>query len=125
MGAQSTKLQTRGQMVADNNPLPVILAPAPSGVTPASAAWTEATKTVADIATPELLAASGTARVLFLFPLRTNTAEVFWGTAAGNDTQHGTLPAVIEGPDGKLINLASIYLDAAVAGEGVRYLALN
>lgn len=125
MGAQSTKIQTAGQPVEAANPFPVYQAPGPSGVTPDSAAITEASKTVAATGTPEAMAASGTAQQVLIFPLRTNTGEVYWGTSSTNDAQHATLPTVLVAPPGKVIDLADIYLDVTVNGEGVRFIALN
>lgn len=107
------------------HPLPVTLLPPGSGTTPASATGADGTKTVAATGTPEALAASGTARTLFLFPLSTNTTDVFWGFGTGAGEQHGTIPAVIEPADGKLIDLADIYIRVATNGEGVAYETLN
>lgn len=96
--------------------------PPPTPTTNATLA--SATKTVAAAGTPEVLG-SGTCLELFIYPLRTNTGAVYWGTEATNDTQNGLLPVIITAPDGKLISLASIYIDVAVNGEGVRYVTKN
>ena len=77
---------------------------------------------MAAINTPEVLGA-GECSEVFIFPLTTNTGDVRWGTVATNGTQHGTLPAIITAAPGKTINLALIYIDVTVAGEGVRFIA--
>lgn len=108
-----------------SHPVPVTIAPTPSSTTLDNWTPAEGSKTVAATGTPEALAASGTCREVFIYPLRTNTGVVYWGTVSTNDAQHGTLPIVLTAPQGKLINLASIYLDVTVNGEGVRYIATN
>lgn len=113
-----------GKLVADSNPFPVYQAPAPGSVTLTTATLADASKTVAAAGTPEALG-SGTVREVFIFPLRTNTGDVYWGTTSTNDTQHGTLPIVLTAPPGKVIDLADIYLDVTVNGEGVRYITNN
>lgn len=92
-------------------------------VTPPTTAATLAgtTKTVAAAGTPEALG-TGTCHEVFIFPLRTNTGVVYWGTEATNDTQNGTLPVVITAPDGKVLDLANIFIDVTVNGEGVRFI---
>lgn len=91
---------------------------------PTTATVSGATKTVASAGTPEALGV-GTAKEVFIFPLRTNTGVVYWGTSATNDTQNGVLPTVISAPPGKVINLAQIFIDVTVNGEGVRYTTVN
>lgn len=90
--------------------------------TPAS--LTESSRVVASAGTPEALG-SGTFREVIIYPLRTNTGTVFWGTTSANDSQHGTLPVVISAPDGEAINIASIFIDVSVNNEGVRYIGIN
>ena len=124
MGFITNYITVRGKPAADANPVPVNLMPAPSSVTPTSATLVGATKTVVATGTPEALG-TGTAREVFIFPLRTNTGQVYWGTSSTNDTQHGTLPIVLTAPTGKVIDIAGIYLDVTVAGEGVRYTTVN
>ncbi len=109
---------------SSTNPVPVYPAAVPSSVTPGDATLTEASKTVAAAGTPEALGV-GTFQQVLIFPLRTNTGDAYIGTAATNDTQHGTLPAVLEAPPGKLINIAGLYVDVTVNGEGVRYIGIK
>ncbi len=96
----------------------------PSGAPTVAATFTEATKTVAATGTPEALG-TGTFRQVFIYPLRTNTGAAFWGTVSTNDTQHGSLPVVIAAPAGEGVNIAQIFVDVAVNGEGVRYVGVN
>lgn len=124
MSQQTQKLQAEGQVVSSANALPTYDAGAPSGVTLTTATLADASKTVAATGTPEALG-SGTVREVFIYPLRTNTGDVYWGTTSTNDTQHGTLPVVLTAPPGKVIDLAAIYLDVTVNGEGVRYITNN
>lgn len=106
------------------HPVPVTVLPPPSSLTPSDATLAEGSKTVAAAGTPEALG-TGTFREVFLFPLRANTGDVYWGTSSTNDAQHGTLPTVITAPPGKLVNIAGIYLDVTVNGEGVRYIGIS
>lgn len=102
---------------------PIFVTPVASGsTTPAS--LTEASKTVAATGTPEALG-SGTFREVIIYPLRTNTGAVYWGTTSTDNAQHGTLPVVLSAPDGENLNLASIFIDVTVNGEGVRYIGIN
>lgn len=91
---------------------------------PTNATVGGATKTVAATGTPEALGV-GTAKEVFIYPLRGNTGIVYWGNSSTNDTQHGTLPVVITAPTGKVIDLSTIFLDVSVNGEGVRYFTVN
>lgn len=116
----NARLVTRGLNVEETNPLPVSLTPSPSGVTLANATMTMPSKTVASAGTPEALG-TGSFQQVLIFPLRANTGEVWWGLSSVNDAQSGTLPVALVAPPGKLINIADIYLDVAVNGEGVRY----
>lgn len=111
-------------MVDSTNPLPVYAVTPPSGITPASAAVADGTKTVASAGTPEALG-SGTAREVTLLDLESNSGTVRWGYSSGNGTQHGTVPWVISHPDGKLIDLATIYIDVENNGEGVAFQTLS
>lgn len=110
--------------VDETHPLPVTMLPPSSDITPADATGAGGTKTVASAGTPEALG-SGTAREVHLFDLESNTGTPKWGFTSANGTQHGTVPFVIRHPDGKLINLADIYIDVENNGEGVAYHTLN
>lgn len=102
---------------------PIVVSPVASATT-TPASLTEASKTVAATGTPEALG-SGTFREVIIYPLRTNTGVAYWGTSSANDAQHGTLPVVISAPDGKTVDVASIFVDVTVNGEGVRYIGIN
>jgi hypothetical protein len=95
-------------------------------LSPSATAYYEITKTVALSTVPEALtAADRFVREVTIYPLRTNTGQVFIGTVATNDSQHIPPPYIITAPEGKLINLATIYIDVEVNGEGVRILAVT
>lgn len=81
------------------------------------------TKTVASTGTPEALG-TGTYREVFIYPLRTNTAAVYWGITSTNNAQDATLPVVLS-PGNGLVNLANIFLDVTVNGEGVRWIGIS
>lgn len=99
------------------NPLPVQFG---ALTTTTAATITEATKTVASAGTPEALG-TGTFAEVFIWPLRTNTGQAYWGNSATNDSQNGLTPVVITAPLGKLIDISGIFIDVTVGGEGVRY----
>jgi|GEM_PF-6342417 len=118
----TTRLQVRATEVTDDNPLPVTSAPAPSGAAAVVATFGSGSKTVAATGTPEVLVASATlVDTVIISPLRANTGVAYVGLASGNDTQALEAPVVLTAPPGKKINLNLIYIDVAVAGEGVRY----
>lgn len=110
--------------VRDDRPLPVTLMPPGSAITPTNATLAHGTKTVTAAGTPEALGA-GTCRAIVISPLRTNTGDVYLGASATNDSQHVEPPIVLEAPAGKLLNLADIYVDVTVNGEGVAFITLN
>lgn len=110
--------------VSPEKPLPVTVLPPSSDITPDDATVAGGTKTVTSAGTPEALG-SGTAREVHLFDLDSNTGTPKWGFTTANGTQHGTVPFVLSHPDGKLINLADIYIDVENNGEGVAYHTLN
>jgi hypothetical protein len=110
--------------VRDDRPLPVTILPPGTGITPDTATLAHGTKTVAAAGTPEALGA-GTCRAVIISPLRTNPGDAFLGASGANDTQHIEPPVVIEAPAGKLLNLAHLYVDVTVNGEGVGYITLN
>jgi hypothetical protein len=91
-----------------------------------AATLTQVYKVVASAGTPETL---GTGKfecvTIKARKNRTtaNTGSVFYGYAAGNDTQLGELSPgeekVFMAPDGKKIDLSLIYLDVVTDGDGV------
>jgi hypothetical protein len=83
-------------------------------------------KTVAATGTPEKLVASATlVEGVIISPLLTNTGDVFIGFASADGTQSIPLPVALNAPDGKKLDLSTIYVDVAVNGEGVRYSSIN
>ena len=85
-------------------------------------------KTVAATGAPERLHSvqgERTADQIIVSPLRTNTGNVFLGTASTNDTQHIEAPFIFAAPDGKKIDAYDIYVDVTVNGEGVRATLIN
>jgi hypothetical protein len=110
--------------VSAADPLPVAIFPPSSTLTPTNATLGGSTKAVAAAGTPEALGV-GTCRGILIFPLRTNTGDAFIGASAANDSQHGEVPVAIDAPAGKVLNLADIYVDVTVNGEGVGYITLN
>jgi hypothetical protein len=112
--------------VEPSNPLPVVLLPPASSITATAATLSGGSKTVASTATPETLVGAETlVDTVIISPLRTNTGEAFIGFASGNGLQNIETPVVLQAPPGKKINLAAIYVDVTVNGEGVRYETLN
>jgi hypothetical protein len=108
------------------NPLPVTVLPPGSGISATAATLAGATKTVAATGTPEALAASETlVDTVIISPLRTNTGDVYVGFSSTNDTQQIEAPVILQAPPGKKINLALIYVDVTVNGEGVRYSTID
>lgn len=122
----TVKLQVGPILVGPTNPVPTYPAPMPATIARQAAAFTEATKTVAAVGTPErLVAVSTLVDSVVISPLRTNTAAVFWGTNSANDTQAHDLPVALQAPPGEKIDLYGIYIDVTVAGEGVRYTTID
>lgn len=101
----------------------VATAPASGDLTAATLAT--ATKTVTTAGTAVALSAtsvhSGTVVIL---PLSTNTGSAFIGFASGAGLQAISLPVTLVAPEGKYIQLSSIYVNTTVNGEGVIYASL-
>lgn len=91
------------------------------------ATFTEGSLTVTSAGTPQTLVGVATyVSSVIISPLRTNTGRAYVGTLATNDSQCiEAAPFIIEAPAGKSINLALIYIDVTVNGEGVSYLTLS
>lgn len=86
----------------------------------------EFSKTVASTATPEKLTNVQTlVTEAIIVPLRTNTNPVKIGTSSADNDQHISVPFVLTAPDGKKIDLSTIYVDVTTNGEGVRVLAIS
>jgi hypothetical protein len=101
---------------------------AASGTNSSTTAATVASgsKTVAATGTPEKLVASATlVEGVIISPLLTNTGDVYIGFASTDGTQSIPLPVALNAPDGKKLDLSTIYVDVAVNGEGVRYSSIN
>lgn len=87
---------------------------------------TEGTKIVTTAGTAALLVSTYTpVESVLIFPLRTNGGAAFVGTVGASAAQHIVTPVVLSGPDGKFIDLHTLYIDVEVNGEGVGYLTLS
>ena len=113
---------TRGLPVSEAHPLPTrLIGGEPGQGTPAQLVG--GTKTVASSGTPERLSAvSLKCYELYLFPLRTNTGDVFIGVTSGNNEQHTPVPIVMTAPPGKEWDLYDFFVDVTVNGEGVGFI---
>lgn len=90
-----------------------------------AATLAQATKLVTTAGTAVALSStsvhSGTVVIL---PLSTNTGDTFIGFASGAGLQPIQTPVTLVAPDGKYIQLSSIYVNSTVNGEGVIYASL-
>lgn len=122
------RLVVRGQLADDDNPIPVVLTPAPTGST---ATPVSGVKAPAATGTPEALAATETlVHQVFIRAGRTgrvaNAGSVWLGTSATNDAQqYELLPGEwisFTAPPGKSIDLALLYVDAVTLTDGVIFI---
>lgn len=102
------------------------------GAATVAATVTEGRCDPVDINTPKALAAVQTLVANVTIYARraarvSNTSQVWWGHSAGNGSQNKRIAVdsytVISAPPGKLIDLATIYIDLETAGDGVEWVA--
>lgn len=116
--------------VTPANPLPVILK-----ATGGAATIVEGFKAPAAVATPEpLVGVSTLVSQVTLFAQKTgrtgaNATTIYWGWSSANDSQLNPLAVgasiTITAPEGKLIDLALLYIDATTLTDGVRWVSMT
>ena len=81
-------------------------------------------KTIAAAGTQEAIAASGVCRSVTVKALATNTGNVFIGASTVSSAD-GFILSAGESVSLAINSLATVYIDVAVNGEGVSYIAVR